>query len=757
MMNATVEVNDNRVVLQHNGYIPFAVRITSCLYFGGENRLTVTVNPSMQPNSRWYTGAGIFRSVKLIHCPRLHIVPDGIFGYTRALDFAQNGSANLAHIEASVDVCNTTAKSRLAEVTVWLTMERSRKPVVQCSQMLQLNPWATAAAHLRFTVENPNLWDAEHPSLYRMHAKVVEKGTFCTHTCPVENPMQDEDSVLFGVRTVQVDSIHGLRINGRTVKLKGGCLHHDNGVAGAVSLPDLERRKLASLKEIGFNAVRTAHNPPSLALIEACDRLGVYVLDEAFDAWGMGKQPGDYNQYFDTDWQKDLQFFMRRDRSHPSVILWSTGNEIVERGGLGNGYPLAARLAEAVHASDPSRPVTNAICSYWNGLDEERMRAAVQKLITSGMASDQNAQMEGKGDTAWEELSAPFTNGLDVVGYNYMEEKYEIDHAMYPHRVMLGTENYPKEVGRHWPMIEKLPYVIGEFTWTACDYLGEAGIGKGVFVDPETAAKTNPDQLVNGKPSAYPWRTACDADLDILGGRLPQGDYRSVVWGSRATHLYSYDPAVYEKTEVLSRWGFPDVQSCWTWPGCEGKMTRVVVFSNAQEVALWVQGAEILRQKAGEALLENLPYSFVFTLPYTPGILTAVSYTDGQRISEDTLETTGPVSELRLRAEKTAIPADGHSAVCIWADMTDAQGRVVPCSEIALHLTLSGPAAMAGFGSANPITADNYAAGECHTCHGRAMLVLRSGYETGTALVQISAKDNPKLCAAIKIECSAVN
>lgn len=757
MMNATLEVNDNRAALQHNGYIPFAVRITPYLYFGEENRLTVTVNPSMQPNSRWYTGAGIIRSVSLIHCPKLHIARDGIFGYTRALDYRADGTTELAHLETVVDVSNETTETRLAEVTVWLTEENGEETVAQCSQMLQVNPGETAAAYLRFVLENPRLWNAEHPNLYRMHARVTETATFRTRACPAENPMQDEDSVLFGVRTVQVDSTRGLRINGQSVKLKGGCLHHDNGIVGAISLYDLEHRKLEKLKAIGFNAVRTTHNPPSAALIEACDRLGIYVLDEAFDAWGMGKQPGDYNQYFDTDWQKDLRAFVRRDRPHPAVILWSTGNEIVERGGLGNGYSLASQLAEAVHALDPSRPVTNAICSYWNGLDEKRMRTAMKKMVAASMASSQNAKMEGKEDTDWEEFSAPFTNGLDVVGYNYMEDKYEKDHALYPQRVILGTENYPKEVGLHWPMIEKLPYVLGEFTWTACDYIGEAGIGKGVFVESEVATNTHPDQLVNGTPSAYPWRTAYDADLDILGGQMPQGDYRSVVWGSQACYLYSYDPAVFEKTEVLSRWGFPDVRHCWTWPGSEGKMTRVVVFSGAEEVVLFLNGTEASRKKAGENLLMDLPHSFVFTLPYTPGRLEAVSYAGGQKIGETALETTGPATALRLRTERTQLPADGHSVACVWAELVDEQGRVVPYEEVLLQLQLSGPAALAGFGSAIPITADNYSVGECHTYQGRAMLVLRSGYEIGSVTVKVSAKETPHLSATATVECKANN
>lgn len=752
MMNATVEVNGGRVALQHNGYIPFAVRITPYLAFGEENRITLSVNPSMQPNSRWYTGAGVLRSVRLLHVPGLHIAGDGIFAYTRSLDW-QDGRAVLAHLQAEVDVCNETSRARLAEVEVSLVPEAGGEAVARCTQALQINPGETATAHLSFVLPDPALWQAGAPNLYRLQARLTEQGVFTTHLCPAETPMTDEDEVLFGVRTVQVDPVYGLRINGQTTKLKGGCLHHDNGVAGAVSLYDLELRKLKKLQAIGFNAVRTAHNPPSAAFIEACDRLGMYVLDEAFDAWGIGKQPGDYNQFFDTDWQRDLAAFVRRDRSHPAVILWSTGNEIPERGGLGGGYPLAARLAEAVHALDPSRPVTNAICTYWNGIDDAAAREMANKILSSGGGVLQNIQDGGKGDTTWERRSAPFTNGLDVVGYNYLEDKYEQDHEIYPQRVMLGTENYAKEIGIHWPLIEKLPYVLGDFTWTACDYIGEAGLGKGVLVapdDPQLPAL----RMGAIQQSEYPWRLADDADLDLTGHRLPQGDYRSIVWGSPATALFSYAPADFGKVEVLSRWGFPGVHRCWTWPGEEGKTVRVAVFSRAQEVALLQNGAEIARLQAGANTLPDLPLSFVFDVPYTPGKLEAVSYQDGREVSRAALETAGAAAALRLTAEGT-LRADGHSAACVRVEAVDEQGRVVPGAAMPLTAELTGQGVLAGFGSANPVTTDNYAAGRCHACRGRALAVVRAGYDEGTATLTVTAEGLPPATLTLAVSPAA--
>lgn len=540
MMNSTVDINGGKACLQHNGYIPFAINITPYVYFGESNRITVIVNPSMQPNSRWYTGAGIFRSVTLIHVPKLHIACDGIYGYTKEIEYDADGISAAAYLHTEVEITNHTLENKIAMVEVTLTREGSDQVLLSRKQKIQVSPNASDIAYLNLTVENPVLWDSENPNLYRLHAKVTDLGIFKTHFIPTAKNTTDENSVLFGIKTVQADVRHGLRINGKTVKLKGGCIHHDNGMLGAVSLYKSEYRKISILKKLGFNAIRTTHNAPSAALIEACDRLGMYVFDEAFDAWGMMKQPGDYNQFFDTDWEKDLTAFMKRDRTHPSIIIWSIGNEIPERGGMNNGYTLASQIARTARALDSSRPVTNAICSYWSGLDDLLATENMKKLLGDSSAnpsSIQNADA-GKNDTSWEEYSEAFTNGLDLVGYNYMEDKYITDHEMYPERIILGSENYPKEIGIHWPMIERTPYVIGDFTWTAFDYIGEAGIGKSLFLEPDDPLlKIGPFALMSNS-SEFPWRLANDADVDINGNLLPQGAYRTVVWGSRETYLY---------------------------------------------------------------------------------------------------------------------------------------------------------------------------------------------------------------------------
>lgn len=750
MMNATVEINGCKCALHHYGYTPFSVDITQYVYFGEKNRVTITVNPSMQPNSRWYSGAGIFRSVELVHTPKVYIKEDGIFLYTERIEYSEDGKPLYAALTGEVDLRNDTPENRIVEVTLSLAPDAGRggqpqDPVLERTMRVQVNPMSEETARFKMVLDEPRLWSAEEPALYLATACVRTKGIFKTHLVPDTSGEEAPDTVsaLFGVRTVTADVRRGLQINGKTVKLKGGCLHHDNGVLGAVSLYDAEYRKLSLLKESGFNAVRTTHNTPSAVFIEAADRLGMYIFDEAFDAWGIAKQPGDYNMFFESDWEKDLTAFMRRDRIHPSVIIWSTGNEIPERGGLNNGFTMAAKLAGKARILDPSRPISNGICSFWSGLDDEMMADSFGRLQSSASSGGiQNADLAGSDESSWERLSEAFTNGLDIVGYNYMENKYPQSHKLYPDRVILGSENYPNEIGIRWPMVESTDYVIGDFTWTAFDYIGEAGIGKAVYVETsDPLLKMGPFGLMSHS-SAFPWRLANDADFDINGRLLPQGAYRRVVWGDPVPYIFSYDPDTYGKSEVVSKWGFPAVEAKWYWPGKEGHKAQVAVFSLADEVELIVNGESAGVLKAGEApvsKMPELPRTFLFDVTYEPGTLTAIARRDGKEISRSRLDTCGEAAELVLVPERHEAPADGHSLVYVRVVLQDEKGMTAAAADTALRAEVSGAAELLGFGSGNPITAENYTKGSFKAYRGEALAVLRAGYEPGEATLTVTA------------------
>ena len=745
MMHTTIEINGYKVGEHHYGYTPFYVDITDYVAFGEENRITINTNTGIQPSSRWYTGSGLFRGLTLCHAPCVHIATDGI--YVRTLEVTED----MALLEAQIDVCNSTLENRLVEVTVSLfpTEEISSYKGVSSSaevkRIIQVNPRNEETAKISITLKNPKIWDIDAPNLYMVKATAKNIGEYRTHfigenTAENENTI-DEATTLFGVRTITADSVRGLRINGRTVKLKGGCLHHDNGLLGAVSLYESEARKVKKLKELGFNAIRTAHNPPSSALVEACDRLGMYIFDEAFDAWGMAKRPGDYSNYFESCWKEDLTAFIRRDRSHPSVIMWSIGNEIPERGGLNNGYTTAGELADAIRLLDSSRPISNGICSFWSGLDD---------YMAKGQNQSQNAKNTDIID-AWERQTEPFTNGLDIVGYNYMEELYERDHELYPERVILGSENFPKEIGFRWPVVEALPYVIGDFTWTAWDYIGEAGIGKAVYVDKDDPlVEKGPWGLMPPETSPFPWRTANDADFDITGRMMPQGAYRSVVWGSEKTHLYSLHPLNYGKTEITSMWGFPGVLKNWNYKEYENQPVELVVFSNADEVAIIIDGKEVQRKQVCKE--RPLPNSVYFDTIFKPGKIEAVSYKNGSEVSRDFLITSKEPAKLLLTPEKTEAAADGHDLIYINIDVLDEDNLPVTDGTIKLTATVTGCGQLAGFGTGNPKTDENYTDNITTSYQGHATAIIRTGYISGEIVFSVCAEslDSKQISITVK-------
>lgn len=815
MMNASVSVNGSLVKRHHYGYTPFSVDITEALYFGGINRVAVMVNPSMQPNSRWYTGAGIYRHVELSHVKPLHVEPEGIFAYTKYIDYGtETGSAGeavrperaeSANVMVEVTLRNHFTQDHQVRVKAALILEGQEAEAwgeksietdaVRRDSVLLVKGSSTAVARIPVTVRQPLTWSAEHPNLYRVQVQVEDMGVFgvsLDKDAALEG-ICDEAEVLFGIRTVAADAVHGLQVNGSTVKLKGGCIHHDNGLLGAVSLRDCEYRKLRLLKEAGFNAVRLAHNPGSRELLEACDRLGLYVFEEAFDAWGHSKQPGDYSQFFGQDWKEDMEAFILRDRNHPSILFWSTGNEVEERGGMGNGYAIAEELAAYVRSLDSTRLVTNGLCSMWSGLDDGsvlegikgRLKARQQEKQQAGQKekqqaaqrkneqeNQQNADPAGV-DGSWEDRTESFCNCLDVVGYNYMDSHYEYAGQRYPERVIVGTESFPNQIDKVWELVERFPYVTGDFTWTAVDYIGEAGIGKSKFFEEGDPALASGFMAVSSHVSEYPWRLANDADITIGGRLTPQGVYRKIVWGSSRTGLYVQHPKYHGMTEVVSSWGWNQMTDSWNYERYAGKPVKVYVYSKAPQAELFLNGKSLGRVGAGK---ENR-FCAVFETIYEPGVLTAVSLDGEEEVSRAEIVTAGTPVSIRLTADKTVLSADGESFSYVEAEILDKDGNVVKEGEIRLNAILEATqaqypspspvrrllpdeemqetaeefgavaeeeapdysACLAGFGSDNPVTEDNYTTGKCFSYQGRALAVVRAGQIAGKAVLRVSA------------------
>ena len=548
--DATIWLNNRKIASHPYGYTAFNLDLTPFLKLGARNLLAVRVDTSGQ-HTRWYSGSGIYRHVSLTVTPALHCAPWGVSITTPQIDAASATVAVRARLQ------NDGALPAKAALRFSI---RDRQGDIRSTSTGQLpvgahSPGETAVI---LHVPQPLLWSPEAPNLYSLRMEVLSGGKTV-----------DSLEVPFGIRSISFDAKNGFLLNGRAVKLRGGCVHHDNGPLGSAAYDRAEERRVALLKAAGFNAIRTSHNPPSTAFLEACDRLGMLVMDEAFDAWAHGKNPNDYNRFFKENWPSDIRSMIERDRNHPSVIIWSIGNEIPEQG-TAEGTATARQLAALVRAIDPTRPVAAA--------------------YSAGYQTDRDS----------------YLGALDIAGYNYKYGDYANDHAKFPDRVIAATESFPRDAFNYWMPVEDQPYVIGDFVWTALDYLGEAGIGRAYY----------PGEG-NGFLGDYPYTVAGCGDLDLIGTRKPQSYYRGILWnvGPKVT---AFVDAVAEgqPNYSVSGWGWPDERASWTWPGSEGKTRTVRVYARTPRVKLLLNGRDLGEQPTTRATRFTASYA----VPYEAGL-----------------------------------------------------------------------------------------------------------------------------------------
>ena len=733
--NTEIVVNGHQAAMHPNGYAPFVCEITDCLKYGQNNRIAVFVNNSMMRTARWYSGTGIYRHVDLRVGPMLHLSANPLFLYT------EKTGSGYAQVNARVEVENKTGCDRKvrARVNLYEDMGRgvphAQKASAGAECVIFVPAGEKAAGCCSLFVEEPKLWSPDSPALYVAEAELVgEEGE--------QETVLDKDSTLFGIRTITADARNGLLINGRSVKIKGGCMHHDNGILGAASFYDSEYRRLKKHKDNGFNGIRGAHNPMSRDMLEACDRLGLLMYAEAFDVWNMHKNVNDYHQHFDAWWERDLQAFIERDRNHPCIFCWSVGNEITERNGLKGGAKYSAMLAAKVRSLDSTRPVSSAIPTLFNGMDDEDTMKQLQAMMNEG-GPGQNLKT-GFAEEIWADRTEGFCAPLDIVGYNYLTARYESDHERYPDRVICGTESYPPRIDEVWEKVERLPYVIGDFTWTSQDYLGEATCGNIVYREPSEPPVSR-GQLQGG--DHFPARTANCSDFDICGHDMPALHYRRVVWGSDETYIAVMNPGNYGKTAYRTDWAWDDCRNQWHWPGFEGRPVSVEVYSAAEEVELFVNGVSAGRAGAGR---QNR-FKACFDTVYQAGSVEAVSYSGGQEVSRQKLVTPGRAVRLAVTAERTSIPADGQSLAYCEVEVVDENGLRVPDAAVKITASVAGAASLAAFGSSIPSTQELYTAGEFTSYEGRLQAILRSGYEPGEAVLTVRSEEFGDGCVRIDV------
>mmetsp|Transcript_58349 Transcript_58349/g.115802 ORF Transcript_58349/g.115802 Transcript_58349/m.115802 type:complete len:546 (-) Transcript_58349:202-1839(-) len=500
---------------------------------------------------------------------------------------------------------------------------------------------------------------------------------------------RDALTIPFGVRSISFNASHGLMLNGVETKLYGGCVHHDNGPLGAMAIDRAEERRVEALKRLGYNAVRTAHNPVSPAFLAACDKLGMLVMEEAFDCWGLGKNPDDYHLDFWEWWRRDMAALVLRDRNHPSIVMWSIGNEIPMRFGEA-GANLSKVMHDYVHALDPGsgRAVTSAY-----------------PLI--------------------HEQDSKFLHNLDVTGYNYAGVGiYAKDHARLPDRVMVGTESVAMDSYRMWSDVWSLHAVIGDFIWTAIDYLGDSYSG---FTDGDV------DALASRHP--WPWHISFCGDLDIVGHSKPQSVYRRVLWGMSPIGMLVHRPGAFP--EQLQWWGWPDELESWSWAGYEGQLLGVRVFARGCEAAVLLLNG---RPLAHAPFQSN--FTAVFTVPFAPGTLEAVCVIGSTLVANVSaaLHTTHRPASLHLEADRSTIAHNVNDLAFVTVSVVDDHGRRVPDAALPVSFTVSGAAGhLIAVGSGNPSDPSSFTTSTRTTWQGRALAILQPKGETAGAITLVAS------------------
>jgi beta-galactosidase len=668
-MNADVWINGRHLGNHPYGYTSFIYDLTDYLRpAGGENVLAVRVRNTGK-NSRWYSGSGIYRHVWLTVTDPVHVPVWGVFVTT----------PEVSRTNARVQVATTIDNDRDAGVELRLRarlLNADGKAIAARDAGVRVPAGGKQEFTQTFSVNDPVLWSLDNRALYRAEVELVEG-----------EDVLDRSATTFGIRTLRFTVEKGFELNGEVVHLKGGCMHHDNGPLGAAAIDRAEERRVQLMKEYGYNAIRTSHNPPSPAFLDACDRFGILVMDEAFDCWEEGKNPDDYGKYFNDWWQRDLVSMILRDRNHPSIILWSIGNEVPQRGDE-RGFVIAKQLRDEVHRLDATRPVTEAVCALWDG----RPWSAVQKMFTF----------------------------LDVGGYNYQWRQYVSDHDKFPERIMVGTESFPGEAFENWQAVLDHPWVIGDFVWTSWDYLGETGIGNAVL---------------DNEPSAnnLPWFNAWCGDVDICGFKKPQLYYRDVVWGNAKVNLAVHAPIPAGRRERVSSWGWPDERQSWTWPGSEGKPLDVTVYSSCPFVRLELDGKEIATERVNDKMIAR------FKVPYQPGELRAVALADGKSVASAGLRTAGEPREIRLTADRSTIHADRNDLCYVTVEILDRNGTVVPNGSVPVRFTVTGAGELAATGSPAPNDASSFRRPVRKTYRGRCLAILRPKGDSGEMTLKAEA------------------
>lgn len=665
-MKSDVYINGKHAGGHPYGYSSFFVDITPFVK-PGKNTIAVRVDNSAQKNCRWYSGSGIYRNVWLMETDKIHIANWGVQITTPDLNTAvvRTSVVNESDTPRTLDVKTTI--DGITQTDICKLAAKESKIVKQC-----------------FSLPDAKAWSPENPNLYTADISIEENGR-----------KVDQLAQRFGFRTIEWSALDGFKLNGTPMILNGGCVHHDNGILGAAAYNRSERYRVEQLKEAGFNAVRTSHNIPSESFLDACDEIGLLVIDEPFDGWRDQKNSHDYHELFDKNWQTDLDIMLMRDFNHPSIFCWSIGNEVIERDKI-EVVTTARNMVAHCHKIDSSRPVTSALACW--GRD-------------------------------WKTYD-PLAEAHDIVGYNYMIHESEKDHQRDASRVIIQTESYPNDAWSNFKKVKDHSYIIGDFVWTAMDYLGESGIGRWYYKG-EVPGEHYERPL-------YPWHASYCGDIDLTGLRKPISHYRSMLWNEDGENLFVAvrEPNGYKGEIKTTLWGTWPTSTSWNWPGHEGKDIDVEIYSHYPVVRLYLNN-----QLIGEKNVNEM--KAIFTILYQEGTLRAEGIDNGNVAQTVTLKTAGKATAIRVTPDRTKLEANTGDLSYLIIELVDKDGNVLPGADNKLTVTVSGTATLQALGNADIKDEDPYFDNTHKAWNGRALAVVRSIGKKGNATVKISSPGFP--------------
>jgi len=702
-MNSDIWINGNHVGNHPYGYTSFYYDITPYLNPAGETNVVAVRVKNHGQNARWYSGSGIYRHTWLTLVNPVHVVPWGVYITTPEV------SEKSANIEIVTNVTNLGNSDMPVRYMVKI-LDPSGAETGKSEQESSVLAGESIELKQVVKVKNPALWSVESPDLYKAQVEIS-----------VNNKVEDRVNTSFGIRTINFDAQSGFTMNGKAIELRGGCIHHDNGPLGAAAIDRAEERKIEILKKAGFNAIRCSHNPPSPYLLDVCDRLGMLVIDELYDIWEKPKiSPDDYSKFIKKSWKQDVSDMILRDRNHPSIIMWSIGNEVTESADT-SGFRIAGQLVNEISSLDPTRAITEAVVDA----------AAVYT-----------------GESGYDRMAANL-DLLDVAGLNYSYRVYEQEHEKYPGRIMYASETFPYQSFENYEISGKLPYVIGNFIWTAMDYLGEAALGYPLLIDEDPDSKSGARPPSFHRRDTWPVFNAFSGSIDLTGNPKAHMHFQKVVWGDSKVEMFVHRPVPEGKKEVIGNWGFPDELKSWNWPGNEGKKLQVHVYTRFDLVRLELNGRIIGEQPVDE----KKSITATFFVPYEAGVLTARCYENGIETASETLKTTGPPASIRLTADRTMVRADRNDLTYIMAEVVDADGDVVTrADDIVIDFEISGNGELEGVGSGDPGDMASFKQPGRKTYQGKCLAIIRPEVTSGKIRIKATSEGLKECSLELTVE-----